>query len=99
MVQSLGVQADVIERIHGKLQNMTADQKKAYDELLVQSAKATQAWNDLGVAASTAGDKMLSAFGPELTGFIKSTATDVEGILKLFDKIEAFVGGSSGKVL
>ena len=97
--QKLNLSGDVLVKIHGKLQNMTAAKKQFYDDSIAEAQKVTDAWNAIGAAAEHAENAMLKALGPGVTQLLQGFTDAIEGLGTTWENInkqaEAFASGKA----
>jgi hypothetical protein len=67
-------------KLSGDFTKYTEEQKKNAQAIIDQGVNVTVAWNQMGAAASTAGDEMLKAFGPDLIQAIKFTEGAIDAV-------------------
>jgi hypothetical protein len=78
------------------MENLTAEEKKRFDELLANGRRVKTAFDELKKSSELVGESLLKAFGPGLAKILAQDAKDIEAIVKLLERIEQWWARTGG---
>jgi hypothetical protein len=85
------LQLDPSTRLLQNMHQLSAEERKRIDETLANAVKVKKSIDELTKSSELVGESLVKAFGPVLSEFLKSTAHDVENIVKLFEKLDYYL--------
>ena len=83
---------DTLNRMTEAFQNMTGEQKAAFDAQIKQGEEVHKMWNEMSTSIEAAGRSLTLSFGPMLVKTFEDTVREGKAVIGVLDEIQKKLG-------